>query len=99
MRLPWFARLVLHGQYPHARYMSVSSYRANDSLVDELHDAGIRPDPGSTNPFQAGALRNVGDRGYTLSIVGRPRPSAARRQPNTLYAGFPLGEQPRLRQP
>ena len=43
--------MVLHGQYPEARFFNVTTYTATGALVESLLDAEIAPDPGSTNPF------------------------------------------------
>jgi hypothetical protein len=88
----WFARIALPagshleitGQFPHARYMSLSSYASKEPSAS-VHDADIAPDPGSTNPFLPGARRDAPNRSYTMSVVAAaPPPDPA---PNTYYAG------------
>jgi hypothetical protein len=86
--LPPGAELILHGTYPHSRYMSFNAYNAQLQPVDGLADVAIAPDAGSTNPFVAGADRTVTDRSYTLRIVAGPKP--APRAPNTLYMDAPI---------
>jgi hypothetical protein len=84
--LPEGARLELRGRFPHARYMALSSYVGKEPL-GSLHDAEIRPDRGSANPFRAGARRNGRRRAYTVSIVATDPPPPGERRPNTFYAG------------
>lgn len=44
--------LCIRGQYPHARYFSLSLYNdLNGDVVGGIDDANIEPDPGSVNPF------------------------------------------------
>lgn len=75
--------LVVTGQFPHARYLSVYAYDHNGRLRDGLSDQQIRPDPGSSNPFQPGANRNAEPRAFTLRIKFSKRPATP--EPNTLY--------------
>jgi hypothetical protein len=85
--LPEGARLELAGRYPHARYMSLSSY-VGRTPVGSVHDSQIDPDPGSTNPFASGARRDGRRRAYSMSVVAAAAPAdPAARQPNTFYAG------------
>lgn len=88
---PSGSRLVFHGQYPHARYMSLNSYNAETAApTDALNDLHTNPDPGSSNPFLPGALRTDGEHFYTTTVVGTPPPDdPSDREPNTLYAGVP----------
>src|SRR3954471_11452561 len=86
--LPPGSQLELHGRYAHARYMSFNAYNAQLQPVDGLADVKIAPDPGSTNPFVAGADRTAPNRNYTLAIVQGPAP--ADRAPNTLYMDAPV---------
>jgi hypothetical protein len=86
--VPSGAELIMHGSYPHARYMSFNAYNAQAQPVDGLADVAITPDPGSTNPFVAGADRDAVDRSYTLRVVPGPTPSP--RAPNTLYLDAPI---------
>jgi hypothetical protein len=81
------ARLRLTGRFPHARYMSLSS-SAGREPAGSVHDSEIVPDPGSVNPFRAGARRDGRRRAYTMTIVGAPAPAdPAARAANTFYAG------------
>src|SRR5690242_2123226 len=43
--------MVIHGQYPDARFFNLSTYAANGSFIDSIYDQQIVPDPGSVNPF------------------------------------------------
>ena len=43
--------MVVHGQYPDARFFNFSTYTATGSFIDTIFDAKIAPDPGSANPF------------------------------------------------
>ncbi|HEX8065927.1 MAG TPA: hypothetical protein VF520_05325 [Thermoleophilaceae bacterium] len=81
--LPPGAELVLRGRYPHARYMSFNVYDAAAQPTDGLADVDVAPDAGSSNPFAAGAQRDVAGRGYTVRVVSGARPD--RREPNTIY--------------
>jgi hypothetical protein len=73
------ATLTIHGLYAHARYVSFTSYDAGVRAVDGLNDQRIDPDPGSGNPFIAGAARDTIDdrRHYTVSVVFGQRPATA----------------------
>jgi hypothetical protein len=77
--------LVIHGQYPHSRYFSFTSYDPLLRSADGLHDTQIAPDPGSTNPFVVGASRGADRRSYTVHVVSGSRP--AEPAANTLYTG------------
>jgi len=77
------ATITLNGTYPHARYISLITYDPALRAVDGLNDQGIGPDPGSSNPFLAGANRTVTMRAYTVTVVFGQVP--ATRQPNTIY--------------
>jgi hypothetical protein len=77
--------ITIHGEYPHARYMSFNVYDPAGRPLDSLNDNQIVPDPGSSNPFLPGADRTVSHRSYTVTIdFGTP---PAQRAPNTLYTG------------
>lgn len=77
--------LVFHGDYPHSRYFSFTSYDPALRSADGIHDTQIAPDAGSTNPFMPGASRTVSARSYTVNVVRGDRP--ANPAPNTLYTG------------
>lgn len=66
--------------------MALSSYLGKEPL-GSLHDAQIRPDRGSANPFRAGARRTGRPRAYTVSIAATDPPPRAERRPDTFYAG------------
>jgi hypothetical protein len=72
------------GEFPHARYMSLQTYSSGLRSLTVLRDEVIVPDPGSANPFVAGAYRTVTARKYTVRIVsGQPPENGG--PPNTLY--------------
>jgi hypothetical protein len=64
--------------------MSLVSYSVAAQSIDGLPDVAIDPDPGSVNPFRAGADRTAAARDWRVRIVDARVP-AARRAPNTLY--------------
>ena len=78
------ARLILGGEYAHARFQSLAAYVDNGTGTNSLPDYETRPDPGSVNPFIEGHRRDLPNRSYTVSVRGTtvpPHPA-----PNTLYA-------------
>ncbi len=78
-------RMRITGRFPHARYMSFNLYNEQGAPFDALADVELTPDPGSANPFVAGADRTKDERSYTAFVeFGAP---PARRAPNTLYTG------------
>ncbi len=86
--LPAGARMVLEGRYPHARYVSLNAYRGGNP-TDTLPDVEIEPRRGGTNPFRAGARRDLGRklRQWKVRVLDRPAPQrSSRRRANTLYA-------------
>lgn len=86
--IPPGGSVEVHGDFPHARYLSFVTYTRSTKLIDHLYDSQIVPDPGSTNPSEAGADRTASDRGYTIHVVDRPMPDSGR-EPNTLYNRAP----------
>lgn len=84
LTVPPGAEIVLHGTYPHARYMSFNVYDQEAAPADALADVEIAPDVGSTNPFEEGADRAATPRAYTVRIVPGPKPAGGR-APNTIY--------------
>jgi hypothetical protein len=87
--LPPGGRVVLRGDYPHARSFFLWNYHLV-TPYDGFNDRKIAADAGSSNPFAAGADRTVGRRSYTLTVIGQPPPAAGRpRAANTIYAGTP----------
>ncbi|HEX2016611.1 MAG TPA: hypothetical protein VGN69_07940, partial [Solirubrobacteraceae bacterium] len=87
----WVARVFIPpgshieaaGRYPHARYISYITYTGASQAIDGIADVQIAPDPGSTNPFLAGANREAGRRSYHVNVVNTALPT--RREPNTVY--------------
>ena len=79
--------LTINAQYPHARYISFTSYDGVFRAVDGLNDQNILPDAGSTNPFSAHALRTATKRSYTAHVIfgQRPPASVTQDQQNYLY--------------
>ncbi len=75
--------IEIHGQFPHARYISFMSYDPATRAVDGIHDSAIVPDAGSVNPFVAGNDRTGADY-YTVKVVNAPVPASGR-APNTVY--------------
>lgn len=84
--LPPGFSLLIHGRYPHARYASFNLYGPQAEPVAALSDVQIRPDPGSTNPFVAGADRRAAQRGYTVRVLAANPP--AHPAANTLYDSY-----------
>lgn len=89
--LPVGSRVILRGRFPHARFMSLTSYGTvagqRGTPLAGFSDYEIEPDPGSVNPFRPGARRTVLNRAYTLTISGDIDPGAGNRVPNTFYVG------------
>lgn len=95
-RLPEGAKLVLDGQFPHARHMSFSSY-VQGTPVDRINDLLIPPVVGASNPFIPGARRDTEQRAYRVNVVERPFTASqpmddAQRAPGDLYV--PKGKTP-----
>jgi hypothetical protein len=88
-RLPDGAKLVVRGAYPHGRYMSLNAY-SDGAPTDSLSDIAIEPDAGSTNPFVAGARRDLDQRAWQVTVLDEPVPE--RRAANTIYAQPAAGE-------
>ena len=76
--------LTLKGQYPHARYSSLNSYKAEGASQSSLPGRDIQPDPGSINPSLPGANRAASNRSYTVTVRGEAPPATPVR--NTLFA-------------
>lgn len=77
---PFGSRLIIEGEFPHARFMSIQvtpsfdpqSYHYNGSVgVGEVPvvDADIEPFAGHTNPFRVGADRGAKDRSYRVEFA------------------------------
>ena len=87
--MPPHSNIILHGQFPHARFYSFTTYGTVNGTVgiatSWFFDDQIIPDPGSQNPFQPGVRRDVRNRKFTLTISSEAKPDNP--APNTLYAG------------
>jgi hypothetical protein len=83
------ATVTLHGQFPHSRFFSLTTYKNLNGEpgipADSVLDENITPDPGSVNPFKAGENRNATNRSFTITVSGAVEP--AEPAPNTLYVG------------
>jgi hypothetical protein len=90
-QLPAGAKIVLHGQFPHSRFTSLTSYGTVNGVrgvaLGGLSDFEINPDPGSTNPFRDGSKRTANQRSYTVTLSGDVDPGVGNRAPNTFYVG------------
>lgn len=84
MPIPDGGYLEISGRFPHARYLSLTTYSPQSAAVDGLNDAAIDPDPGSSNPFRADADRTTADRSFTVRLVKGQAPQQDR-PANTLY--------------
>jgi hypothetical protein len=62
--------MVIHGQYPDARFFNFATYTATGALVDTIFDEKIAPDAGSANPFAEPGPELAGD--YTVTIGANP---------------------------
>lgn len=71
--VPEGAELAIEGQYPHARYISFITYNHLGQAIESVADYRIDPQPGSTNPFRAGANRKATKRDYRLAITSNPQ--------------------------
>ena len=65
--LPPHSNIILHGQFPHARFYSFTTYGTVNGTVGVatswIFDYQLSPDPGSQNPFQPGVRRRAPARG------------------------------------
>lgn len=89
--LPEGAELKLNGEFPYARYMSLTSYRATTEPAFTLTDRDIEAATGSENPFRTGAARLSEQRAYSVNLVAGARPAQA--APNTVYLEANEGQQ------
>lgn len=76
--------LTLHGTFPHARYISFTTYDPKTAAADNVNDQGIVPDAGGVNPYLADADRTATRRAFTLDVVFGQRPASGAPR-NTLY--------------
>ena len=92
-QLPAGAQIVLHGEFPHARFMSLTSYGTvagqRGTALGGLSDVDIDPDPDSQNPFRPDASRTARRRSFTVTLSGAVDPGPGNRAPNTFYVGQP----------
>jgi hypothetical protein len=58
--------MIIHGQYPDARFFNFATYTTTGALVDTIFDEKIAPDIGSANPFAQPGPEVAGD--YTVTI-------------------------------
>ncbi len=72
--LPEGASLKLNGEFPYARYMSLNSYRKDNSPAFALRDESILANTGSINPFIQGAQRNNDKRSYQVELAAGQAP-------------------------
>jgi hypothetical protein len=88
-KLPAGATVTLHGQFPHSRFFSFTTYVTKEGVTGlpatSVYDEHIDPDPGSVNPFRPGESRKAKNRSFTLTISGETQPAIP--AANTLYAG------------
>jgi hypothetical protein len=89
--LPPGDHVVLHGKFPHSRFMSLTSYTGIGGQAGfpttSLTDIEINPDPRASNPFRSGTSRTGHRRSYTITLSGDADPGVGNRAPNTLYTG------------
>ena len=82
---------MLHGQFPHSRFFSLTSYGTingqRGTALGGLSDYQIKPDPGSTNPFRDGTSRTTRHRSFTVTLSGNVDPGVGHRAANTFYVG------------
>ena len=87
--LPAGATITLHGQFPHARFFSLTTYVTKAGVAGypatSIFDEQVNPDPGSSNPFRPGESRKTKHRSYTITISGQTTPATP--AANTLYVG------------
>ena len=77
--------VMIEGQFPAARFMSLELYDYDGNVLGGLADESIDPDPGQNNPFRPGGGTAQGN--YTVRLVFGPQPATP--PPNTLYSGLP----------
>ena len=99
-RRPAGSTLLLHGEYPHARYMSLVTYNAAGAILDGVNDEMINPNIGSVNPFRSGEPLGATNRSYTVEVKAEKRPAslptshlAEEPARNYVYAYAPANEE------
>jgi hypothetical protein len=80
--------LTIRGQYPHARYFSITAYDPKTRAVSSLYDAQIAPEKGSSNPYLPGADRTLTQRDYTVSVVFNTAQHPPPAKQNELRTGY-----------
>lgn len=83
------ASLTIRGGFPHARYMSFTTYSGRGEVAGSLNDQVIAADAGHINPFANGSDRETPAREYTVRIVRGTSPQQP--EANTLYTGDATG--------
>ena len=73
------AGLTIDGRYPHARYMSFTTYNNQTQAIDGVNDVHVDPLDGNRadNPFIAGNRRNTDGsvRDYRVQVIPGTRPA------------------------
>lgn len=94
--IPQGTEIMIHGTFPYTRYMSYGVVEVNPvtgaavSTPEHFADVKIVPEPGSKNPFVAGARRDtkIGKREYRVLLIAEDPPAdASERRQNALYLG------------
>jgi len=78
-------KILVRGEFPHARYVSFTIYDQDFMFVDKLSDRDLVPVSGK-NPFLPGVDRSGKTGEFELTIL-MDRPPSGPRPANTLYAG------------
>jgi hypothetical protein len=76
--------IVVHGQYPAARYFSLTTYGADLNPIDSSADVAISPDAGSQNPFATVVPTGTANGNYTVTVVNGSAPAG---DGNTISGG------------
>ncbi|MDP9326459.1 MAG: hypothetical protein M3O87_08000, partial [Candidatus Dormibacteraeota bacterium] len=80
--------LTITGAFPHARYMSFTTYTGQTQAIDGINDVHIVPATGNMadNPFLVGHARNTSGsvRNYAVIVAHDMKPMAGA-QTNTIY--------------
>jgi hypothetical protein len=85
------ARLVIHGQYPAARFFTLDVYDAKaNPYAPNFSDATLEPDPGSSNPYTTPGV--TGPQYWTAFVDFGPAPSTP--APNTIYTATMIDGSP-----
>lgn len=77
--------LVIRGEYPKARYFSITAYDYKWRPIANINDQQIAPALGSANPYLPNADWNTSARSYELKVRFQAQPPAGQAEPNTLY--------------